>query len=789
MIVVHDERGSRHHRAFPLSIGGPGAEIALPDTEQVLGWLGQDQDRVFVQVADDARLSIDGRELEGSRWLSGGECLTSEHARIRVRAEEDGLHFTAEARDAREVVLTPPADTSEPGEPITPVAFAPEPIQKKSKNGGFPWRTTAVLLPLLVLTLAAAYIFTAVPVDLRIAPTPERFTLSGGLTPIIGGRYLLLPGQYTVRAQKAGYHDLVAEVGVDRSSRELRFALEKLPGLLHITTVDGAEVRIDGAPMGSAPLEPLSLREGSHEIEIRAPRHRPFSTVLEIAGEGRVQTLSAPLEPLWASVRFTSKPSGATVRVDDTVLGQTPLRVDLDEGRRRLVVTRKGYKPLRGQFDVTAQQPLIVPELNLEPSDGNLTLDSRPSGATVMIDDRFRGTTPLDLALAPGRTYDLVLGKAGYLATAEQIELTPGQTEDRTIELRPETGTVALTVFPPDAEILVDGDAVTDTRLVLQTLPHQLEVRKPGYTVWKREVTPLADIEKAITVELKTVAQARIDAIREVYSDSQGHELRLIRPPQRAFEMGASRREPGRRANEVLREVRLTRPYYLGAREVTNGQLKAFLGNHAPQPVGSLSLGDPLQPATRITWEDAAAYCNWLSAQEGLPAFYEKKGETYVPVAPVNHGYRLPTEAEWAYAARYEGGREEPLKYPWGDALPVAEKSGNFADKRAATVLAGTLGSYDDGFAGPAPPASFAANGFGLYDMGGNVAEWVHDYYGTMGPPGEDVDPFGMEDGTFRVIRGSGWMHSTITELRLSFRDYGNKARPDVGFRVARYLE
>ena len=74
--------------------------------------------------------------------------------------------------------------------------------------------------------------------------------------------------------------------------------------------------------------------------------------------------------------------------------------------------------------------------------------------------------------------------------------------------------------------------------------------------------------------------------------------------------------------------------------------------------------------------------------------------------------------------------------------------------------------------------------------MGGNVAEWVNDYYGIM-PGGNTVetDPRGPANGEFRVIKGSSWAHGTITELRLSYRDYGDKQRDDVGFRIARYLE
>jgi formylglycine-generating enzyme required for sulfatase activity len=95
---------------------------------------------------------------------------------------------------------------------------------------------------------------------------------------------------------------------------------------------------------------------------------------------------------------------------------------------------------------------------------------------------------------------------------------------------------------------------------------------------------------------------------------------------------------------------------------------------------------------------------------------------------------------------------------------------------------------YDDGFASTAEGGKFPANAIGIFDGAGNVAEWVNDFY-TVPAPGITsplVDPLGPERGPSYVIRGSSWRHASPTELRLSFRDYGNDPRPDVGFRVAR---
>ena len=98
---------------------------------------------------------------------------------------------------------------------------------------------------------------------------------------------------------------------------------------------------------------------------------------------------------------------------------------------------------------------------------------------------------------------------------------------------------------------------------------------------------------------------------------------------------------------------------------------------------------------------------------------------------------------------------------------------------------------YDDGFASTAPVGKFRPNRLGIYDGSGNVAEWVNDYYSvpTPGITQPIVDPLGPDNGTTRVIRGSSWRHAGEMELRLSYRDYSAEPRPDVGFRVVRYVE
>jgi formylglycine-generating enzyme required for sulfatase activity len=254
--------------------------------------------------------------------------------------------------------------------------------------------------------------------------------------------------------------------------------------------------------------------------------------------------------------------------------------------------------------------------------------------------------------------------------------------------------------------------------------------------------------------------------------------------------MGASRNEAGRRANETEHEVLMQQTFYLAEREVTNAEFLRFQPQHTSGVSGNRSLDIASHPVVNVTWADAARFMNWLSRKDGLPPYYTEKGGTMVAEDPKGIGYRLPTEAEWAYAARV-AGRTAKARYPWPGKFPPQAKAGNFADESARHLLPMVINGYHDGFPATAPTGSFPANPAGIYDLGGNVAEWCHDYYAAnaAGANQGAVDPMGPAAGNHRVIRGSGWRDASISELRFSYRRYSREAASDIGFRIARYAK
>ncbi|MDX1390645.1 MAG: SUMF1/EgtB/PvdO family nonheme iron enzyme, partial [Acidobacteriota bacterium] len=348
---------------------------------------------------------------------------------------------------------------------------------------------------------------------------------------------------------------------------------------------------------------------------------------------------------------------------------------DLIEGRHRIGFELPGHKTRYRTVEVVAGEPLRVPAVRLDLVDGRLVVTSDPPGATVTVDDVYHGETPLDFYVSPDDDLDVGVVKVGYDAESRTVGVAPGKTRTVEFMLKPILGEVAIRAAPASAVLFVDGKSLGNANQTLRlvAIPHEIIVQAEGYEPHRVTVLPRPGVGQSLDIRLKTPEQIEAESRPRVIQTAHGQELVLVDGGR--FTMGASRREPGRRANETVREVELTRPFYLATREISNGEFREFRKEHLSGAVEEFNLENDRHPVVRVTWDEAALFCNWLSAQDSLPAAYERRSGRMVAVRPLNTGYRLPTEAEWAFAARYAGG-ETPLKYPWGDELPVTADSG-----------------------------------------------------------------------------------------------------------------
>ncbi len=806
---IIDRQGERTvtAEAFPLVIGaGPTAAIKISDlkSKAEAAFIGLSQQRPFLQAGHtDIAVTYNGRALTGSVWLMHGDRV--EIANCEIQFGVRGNDFIIQVVGPQPIATSVPstsAASSEKALKIDPVSFRPD---RRQRGAGAILRYRRLLglalsLGLLILFASGWFVFTARQITIQIEPQADDISIGGSLlAPRFGGHFLLRPGKYILYATKDCYTALEQpfEVGAEKN-QTVQFKMERLPGRISVRThpdskpdvaLTGARLIIDGQEVGVTPISDLEVKAGSRILEIQAENYQDIKTEAHIIGCPEEQVFEFALIPGWSDVFISSVPEGATVSIDGKPAGTTPVTVELPEGNYRLQLSAEGFKPWQTRLAVVPNQPQTIKDVQLQPADGTLALQTTPAGANVTIDQKFVGKTPLKISLQADIRHDIHISKAGYENATQTVQVATGKVKTLAVKLKPMLGIIQFVVEPADAQLIVDGKSQgpVPAKLNLLAVSHQLEFRKPGYEPYRTRITPRPGFPQIVKITLKQRLSAPADPAG-VVTAKNGYKLKLISP--QPFTMGSSRREQGRRTNETLRNIRLQRPFYMGLREVTNREFKQFLASHNSGVFNGQRLSQSDHPVVQITWQQAALFCNWLSKQESLtPAYVEKQGRL-VAADPIGTGYRLPTEAEWEYCARFTSS-SAGLKYPWGNQFPPTKPSGNYADTSAKKLLAAVIENYNDGFPGPAPPAKFKANRLGLYDLGGNVAEWCHDFYTiyTYNSSKTEVDPTGPAEGNHHMVKGASWKHASMTKLRLAYRDYSNSKRTDLGFRICRYAK
>ncbi|MBW2014443.1 MAG: SUMF1/EgtB/PvdO family nonheme iron enzyme [Deltaproteobacteria bacterium] len=385
-----------------------------------------------------------------------------------------------------------------------------------------------------------------------------------------------------------------------------------------------------------------------------------------------------------------------------------------------------------------------------------LSVESNVIGAGVFVDDRYVGSTNLsDVEVKPGE-HNIGVKKDGYESYTKRIRFEKGRTRDLYVILDRKAslkGRLYVDTQPENARVrILNIGPAFNQGIKLEAGRYHVEVSADGYETQKMWVSLSAGQDKTLDIHLKPIDKYRpVTSQGQKVANSLGMEFVYVQPG--TFMMGSPSNEPGRDNDERQHRVTLTKGFYMQSTEVTQGQWKAVMGNN---PSKFKNCGDDC-PIEQVSWNDVQQFIRKLNQREGSGT------------------YRLPTEAEWEYAARagstmaFANGGISELKCGFDSNLDaIGWYCGNSGVSYSGCYNASKWGGPK--CAGTHLVAQKQPNAWGLYDMHGNVWEWCQDWKGDY-PSGSVTNPTGPSGGSGRVERGGSWIRYA-SYCRSALRDY-----------------
>ena len=521
------------------------------------------------------------------------------------------------------------------------------------------------------------------------------------------------------------------------------------------------------------------LWRGRHAANVTAEGHHPRQVEFKADGDAP-HTVRVALDPLPGKLRVSTVPeTEGEIEVDGERAGKVGETLEgLSPGAHVVRISAEGFESRQRTVEIEGYGRLTEIEVPLRKTiaPALLAISSEPKAADILIDGAWRGQTPKRMEFPPDSKVEVVVMLPGHAPDRQTLTLRSGR-RNHAVTLAPRAGALELWPDPANAMVRIDGRVETRRQVRLPQRAHAIEISAPGYVTKKYVIVPHPDAPKQLFATLQS--QARAERLQRQKRERDLGLTFIEFRPRESFEIATTRRRI---------PVRLTRAFAIMDKEVTNALYQRYRSRHGSGEVLSERLDRPNQPVVRVGWTDAALFANWMSEQAGLSPFYREQSGKIVGFDASSTGYRLPSEAEWVWLTR-SGER-----YAWGDSLPPPSRFGNLADASASDIVQPVLEGYDDGHAVSADVGSFPPSARGLYDLPGNVAEWMHDVFLdrlriSARPETERVNPLGEASGRYYVIRGFGWRDAGRKELSLNDRRYDREPRDDVGFRLAYYLD
>ena len=526
-------------------------------------------------------------------------------------------------------------------------------------------------------------------------------------------------GTYSYRLEMPNYHSQNGTLELNASRYEKTFKLAPAFGSIAISGISGATVLLDGKQTGkTTPCTLTEVASGQHTITLQKAKYAPRQLTAQVQ-DGQTTSLTANLDARFASLTIISL-KGAQIYVDGKQMGTSKYTEELMEGYHDIEARLAHYKTATLQVQIRAGQPQII---NLDPTPiyGSLDVISTPRNAIITIDGKQYGQTPNTIDQLLEGEHSITLSLTGYSTVTKSVTISDGQTATLS-EMLQNGRPITITCKDAGAHIYVDGQD-------MGVSPYNGSLtfgRHTTYALLNGKKTG----EQTISVPEgnSTLPSITLSFFGIQTFTVNGVTFKMVAVKGGSFTMGATS-EQGRYTDDdekPAHKVTLSN-YYIGETEVTQALWKAVMGSNP-----SDFKGDNL-PVETVNWNECQTFIQKLNSLTG------KK-------------FRLPTEAEWEYAAR-GGSKSKGYKYSGSNTIgDVAWYSSNSSDKTH-------------------PVKTKQPNELGIYDMSGNVWEWCQDWYSSSYySSAPSNNPTGPTSGSERVLRGGGWSNGA-GDCRSSFRD------------------
>ena len=504
-------------------------------------------------------------------------------------------------------------------------------------------------------------------------------------------------------------------------------------GFINITSVpeSGATAFVDNKRVGETPCTTDKLASGEHKVRVMKEMYLAAEQTFTVT-DGNTTQAKMTMTANFVAVNVTTD-SQSDIYVDNEKKGKGSWSGRLSAGDHVFEAKKASHKTTvkNMTFALGENANVVIP--NPTPIYGTLDINSSPMGATIVIDGKNYGTTPRVLSEILIGSHELRLEKSGCTTLTKTFTLDEKNTLSLNEKL--ETGReISISTDKNGDQIYIDGNYLGTSPLTttLSFGEHNIKAVRDGKETSKKITVAQTGGDTSVQLAFATNKTFTVNGVT----------FEMIYVKGGTFTMGATS-EQGSDAydNEKPPHNVTLDDYYIGKYEVTQELWMAVMGNNP-----SASKGNNL-PVEKVGWNDVQEFIKKLNQKTGAK-------------------FRLPTEAEWEYAAR-GGNKSKGYKYSGSDNIgDVAWYGGNSGYK-----------SHQVGAKLP--------NELGIYDMAGNVWEWCQDWLGNY-YSGTQTNPTGAANGSMRVYRGGCWYH--VARLgRVSFRggDRLDCRTNDIGFRLA----